>query len=214
MAPPSGWSTIGGAPSVVLADGTFMMGRDDEKGAREQAVLNAANLTWTPTGSGKADANQEEGWTLLPDGSVLAIDTNPPGSPTLSERYNPRTGVWTSAGSTTVRLSDSEEMGPQVLRPDGSVIVFGALSSGVDLLVLPTGQIFMTSCGFTGLPQIYTPSRAPHPSWAPTISYVPSTLVAGEKYSISGTQFNGLSQGAMYGDEGQQANELPVGTHR
>lgn len=295
VAPPSGWSTIGGAPSVVLANGTFMMGRDNEMGAREQALLNAANLTWTPTGSGKADANQEEGWTLLPDGSVLVIDSNPPGNPTLSERYNPATGAWTSAGSTTVRLSDSEEMGPQVLRPDGSVIVFGALSSGVDhtaiyhsatgtwtagpdlptingqtytmndgpaallpsgnvlfaaspspghgqtmpahffefdgtniiqvadppnaaslsntnlqMLVLPTGQIFVTSCGFTGLPQIYTPSGSPNPAWAPTISSVPSTLASGATYSISGTQFNGLSQGAMYGDEAQQATNYPL----
>ena len=295
VAPPSGWSTIGGAPSVVLANGTFMMGRDDENGSREQALLNAATLTWTPTGSGKADANQEEGWTLLPDGSVLVIDSNPAANPTLSERYNPATGTWTSAGSTTVRLSDSEEMGPQVLRPDGTVIVFGALSSGVDhtaiyhsasgtwtagpdlptingqtytmndapaallpsgnvlfaaspspghgqtmpthffefdgtniiqvadppnaaslsntnlqMLELPTGQIFVTACGFTGLPQIYSPSGNPNPVWAPAISSVPSTLAAGTTYSIGGTQFNGLSQGAMYGDEGQQYTNYPL----
>lgn len=264
VAPPSGWSTIGGAPSVVLADGRFMMGRADEDSTtKEQALLNGATLTWTPTGIGKADANAEEGWTLLPDGTVLAIDSNPPANPTLSERYNPATGEWTSAGSTTVQLSDTNEMGPQVLRPDGTVTVFGALSSGADhtaiyhsqtgswtagpdlptidgqtytmrdgpgallpngnvlfaaspspghgqtpvhffefdgtsivqvadppgaasisnsateMLVLPTGQIFVTFCGGAGQPQIYTPSGQPSQSWAPVISVFPSTLVAG-----------------------------------
>jgi uncharacterized protein (TIGR03437 family) len=296
VAPPSGWSTIGGAPGVVLANGTFMMGRADFSGTREQVLLDPVHLTWTPTGNGKADANLEEGWTLLPDGGVLAIDSNPLANPALSERYNPVTGAWASAGSTTVALGDSnsDEMGPQVLRTDGSVIVFGALTSGVDhtaiyhsssgtwapgpdlptingqpytmtdapaallpsgnvlfaaspspghgqtpvhffefdgtnmiqvadpqgaasisnedteMLVLPTGQIFVTFCDFQSLPQIYTPSGRPSPAWAPSISEVSSNLVAGTTYSISGTQFNGLSQGAMYGDDAQMATNFPL----
>jgi len=37
-------------------------------------LLDARNLTWTNTGTGKADANDEEGWTLLWDGNVLTVD--------------------------------------------------------------------------------------------------------------------------------------------
>ena len=39
------------------------------------ALFNASTLTWTATGSGKADSYDEEGWTLLPNGKVLTVDT-------------------------------------------------------------------------------------------------------------------------------------------
>jgi hypothetical protein len=93
VSPPSGWSTIGGAPSVMLPDGRFMIGRADPSGTTAQAILDATTLTWTATGAGKADANWEEGWTLLPDGSVLAIDSNHRTNPTSSERYSPATSI-------------------------------------------------------------------------------------------------------------------------
>jgi hypothetical protein len=64
VSPPSGWANIGDAPSVVLASGTFMLGNALTK---QEALLNANNLTWNATGSGKFDVNNEEGWTLLCD---------------------------------------------------------------------------------------------------------------------------------------------------
>ncbi len=133
MAPPSGWSNIGDAQSVVLSGGTFMVANAE---TRQQALLNATTLTWTPTGSGKFDGNDEEGWTLLPGGKVLTVDCyagvgDPNG--TNSEIYNPTTGSWSSAGSTVVQLWDShgsEETGPAVLRPDGTVFATGANGAG------------------------------------------------------------------------------------
>jgi len=49
-----------------------------------------------------------------------------------SEVFNPATKKWTSAGSTIVRLEDpsSQEVGPLVLRPDGTVFAAGAAPSG------------------------------------------------------------------------------------
>jgi hypothetical protein len=38
------------------------------------ALLNPSTLTWTGTGSGKFDVYDEEGWTLLPNGTVLTVD--------------------------------------------------------------------------------------------------------------------------------------------
>jgi FG-GAP-like repeat/Galactose oxidase, central domain len=98
----------------------------------EMALLNINDLSWTPTGTGKADINDEEGWTLLPDGTVLTVDANLCNN---SERYDPSTGAWSSAGSTIVQLPDctgnqSIELGPQVLRPDGTVVVFGGTTTG------------------------------------------------------------------------------------
>ncbi len=133
VAPPTGWANIGDAQSVVLANGTFMLANAT---TLDEALLNASTLTWTPTGSGKFDENAEEGWTLLPGGKVLTVDAyegmnDPTG--TNSEIYDPSTGSWTSAGSTVAQLWDSassHEIGPAMLRPDGTVFATGANSAG------------------------------------------------------------------------------------
>jgi hypothetical protein len=127
VAPPSGWTTIGDAQSVVLKNGTYMQANCCDT---QQATFNAKTLAWTNiTNTGKVDRFDEEGWTLLASGKVLTVDAiNAPNS----EIYNPTTKKWTSAGSTIVRLEDpsSQEIGPMVLRPDGTVFATGANGSG------------------------------------------------------------------------------------
>jgi hypothetical protein len=241
---------------------------------------------------------------LLPNGDVLTIDiwTNyPNGGATNAERYSASAGTWSSAGNTPVSLVDPSacgnwEIGPAVLRPDGTVVAFGgntgcttpaanptaiydssantwssgpnvpeisgkyfdladapaallpdgnilfaaspgygkppthffefsttntiaqvadtvdyAGSSGAyyyNFLVLPNGQIMSTD--FSSLPEFYTPVGSPNASWAPVISSAPSSVTPGSTYSISGTQFNGLSQGAYYGDDVQGATNYPL----
>jgi hypothetical protein len=145
VAPPSGWSTIGDAQSVVLTDGRYMLANCCTK---QQAILDLTTMGWTPTGSNKADINDEEGWTLLPDGSVLTVDTNNTADLTHSEKYV--AGNWISAGSTIVKLDDtnannsgSHEMGPQVLRPDGTVFAAGATGATSIYHLPPPGNITM-----------------------------------------------------------------------
>jgi hypothetical protein len=133
--------TIGDAQSVVLANGTYMQANCCTV---EEALLDAKTLTWTQTGSGKFDINDEEGWTLLPNKKVLTVDAYVPvGIPyipdgTNSELYDPKAGSWSSAGSTIQQLWDSTancggltnnttfEVGPAVLRPDGTVFYTGS----------------------------------------------------------------------------------------
>jgi hypothetical protein len=69
---PSTWQYIGDSPSVVLPNGTFMVGN---KLTKQDAFLNPKTLTWTVLpGTGKSDFDAEEGWTLLADGSILTMD--------------------------------------------------------------------------------------------------------------------------------------------
>ncbi len=124
------WERIGDAPSAVLANGQFMLGASGYSGTTAQAILDPGALTWTQTGTGKADGNGEEGWSLLPNGSILTVDTQD--SPN-SELYDPASGTWSSAGDTPATLADSDgETGPQVLMPNGSVLAAGA--SGANAL--------------------------------------------------------------------------------
>jgi hypothetical protein len=97
---------------------------------------------------------------LLTDGTVLTVDTNNPSNLTHAEKYVPKKGRWISAGSTQVKLPDtnsdnsgSHEMGPAVLRPDGTVFAAGA----------------------TGHTAIYTPPANPKQ---------PGTWVAGPDFPV------------------------------
>ena len=140
--PPPGWDYIGDSPSVVLPNGHFLIGR---KLDMQMAELDPATLQWTAMGSsGKSDFNAEEGWTLMPDGTVLTADvlTNP-----NSERYIPSMQEWVSDGSTIANLQ-----GP----PEEGCIPYGGGE------YCPPGEIGPPFCGPTA-----QCSRRERPIWAP-----------------------------------------------
>lgn len=143
LSAPSSWPFIGDSPSAVISNGYYLVGN---KLAKSMAALNPKTLKWTVlTEVGKSDFNAEEGWTLLPDGSILTFDVkNAPNS----ERLSPVTRTWTTAGSTIVDLHSPSpfgclpfgpngkycyyppgEVGPAILRPDGTVFATGSYSN-------------------------------------------------------------------------------------
>jgi hypothetical protein len=80
------------------------------------------------------------------------------------------------------------------------------------LLTLPTGQIAFTAQQ-DGVMHILTPNpatAAPNAAWKPTITGAPSTMLPGRTYSLTGTQFNGLSQASSYGDDAGVATNYPI----
>jgi hypothetical protein len=116
---PPGWSKIGDGASAILANGTYMLGNCC--GSSVQALLNETRMTWTQVGRGKQDPNSEEGWTLLPNGNVLTVNATTPGP---AQVYNPKADEWEYAGKPPLLIYWSE-IGPQTLRPDGTVWVAG-----------------------------------------------------------------------------------------
>jgi hypothetical protein len=291
IAPPVGWTHIGDAASVVLPNGTFMIancGVIDTECTNQtyQAQLDSTTLTWTiiGAGNGKADQNSEEGWNLLPNGDVLVVDV---WDGTNSEEFNPGTDKWSSLGSTVTSLvnTDCYEIGPAVLRPQGSVFAVGGTSNtaiyntttgewsagptipdsyGVEdgpaailphgnvlidvgpqspcysppskfyeftgtqliavaapsrasqdatyvarMLVLPTGQVLFTDGSTTA--EVFTAAGTYESAWQPAITSVDPSLTAGSTNNlVEGTQFNGLTQGAAYGDDAQMATNYPL----
>jgi hypothetical protein len=283
LTPPTGWANIGDAQSTVLVDGRFMVANPFDT---RIAILDPVSLSFTNLNPPKDDRNDEEGWTQLPDGSFLVVDVL---ARPRAQRYVPELNQWVPAGTLPVKLVDpgSQEIGPAVLRPDGTVFATGATghnaiydtasgnwSAGPDfpfvggegqydiadgpasllpsgnvlcaaspgifrtpthfwefdgtdliqvpdtphssairsyegrMLLLPTGQVLFTD-GSADV-QVYTSAGTYDPSWAPTITSAPTDVQPGLTYSISGTQFNGLSEGAAYGDDAQSATNYPL----
>jgi hypothetical protein len=173
VSPPGGWSSIGDAQSIVLPNLTFMVADCChivfQGGSPQAALLNATSLTWTITGSSKADDYDEEGWTLLPSGKVLTVDayTSIGTCGTNSETYDPSTGAWSTAGSVINQLADcnstsenggpSYEMGPVPLRPDGTAVAFGATTNTSGPNAIAHSSIYNSSSGtWTSGPNIPT----------------------------------------------------------
>jgi hypothetical protein len=129
--PPSGWTKIGDSQSVVLANGTYMLGNCCDSGNLSVlAKIKGTKVTWSPTGSGKADRLDEEGWTILAGGKVLTVDAwlDEDKDYSDSETYDPATGSWTAGNHTSGRIQDpgSLEVGPAILMNSGKVLQVGA----------------------------------------------------------------------------------------
>jgi hypothetical protein len=313
--PPPGQDYIGDVPSTILPDGRFIFGSklDKRMWSLDPASLTWTALAST----GKNDNFAEEGFTQLPGGNVLVVDlttipqsehflpgssawiqdgptpvtlTSPTGFPG-GLTYGPAPvqvvgGVTYGPGPAGTYFPPGE-IGPAILRPDGSVFATGAAVAGraahtavyrpgatpgqagswtagpdfpridnaddssaallpggnvlvagtsgslyefdgtsfaltsagpvnasngvaIFLLPLPSGQVLVLSPQLNVLARVYTPLGAPQASWAPTIAAVPAALARGQTYTLTGTQLNGLSEAAAYGDELSSATNYPL----
>jgi hypothetical protein len=124
--PPSGWTTLGDAESVILANGTYMQANCC---TAQNAIFGGPN-TWTATGSVHQSSNDESGFTLLSNDLVLTVDAKNDtscGSSKASELYDQNTGLWSCGPNTPVQLYNSgdEELGSAVLMYNNQVFQFG-----------------------------------------------------------------------------------------
>ena len=130
-----GSGTLGDTMSNVLANGTMLVSQITSTNLE---AFNEATLSFTALNpTGKADPNNEEGWNLLPNGTMLTVDAR---IQAQSEIYNPITNVWGMPLNTIVNMADtgdlggSIEVGPATLRPDGVVVSFTGNSLGENAL--------------------------------------------------------------------------------
>jgi hypothetical protein len=66
------------------------------------------------------------------------------------------------------------------------------------------------STDFSSTAELYTPAGTPVAAWAPVITKAPKKITPGMAYSLSGTQLNGVTAGAYYGDDAQMATNFPI----
>jgi hypothetical protein len=94
----------------------------------------------------------------------------------------------------------------QVIAPDGHMALDTIAAYETNMLDLPDGTVLFSVQGFNRY-YIYSPSGTPVATGRPTVSEVD---VKDCQYMITGTQFNGISQGAAYGDDWQMATNYPI----
>ena len=147
----AGTGGIGDAQSIVLKNGTMLLATT---AGTDIASFNPATLTFTAIGpTGKDDSNDQENWSILPNGKVLTVDSR---TVQRSETYDPATNAWEAALDTKVNLADvgagtknSSEVGPGVLRPDGTLVYFSGTNSGLNS-VYDTNTGTWTATGAAG----------------------------------------------------------------
>ena len=316
IAAPPGQPYIGDVPSAVLPDGRFIFGSklDKKMWSLDPATLVWTAIPST----GKNDNFAEEGFTLLPGGVILTVDVaNTPQSehfvpstntwvqdgPTPVQLTTPTdypagltygpaplqtVGGITYGPGPAGTYQPPGEIGPGLLRPDGSVFVTGSAAAGavahtaiyrpgatpamagtwtrgpdfpaadnsddssaallpsgtvliagvsgalyefdgtaltrsvaaptgggtsgipIFLLPLPSGQVLVLGPTLSVRARLYNPVGSAQAAWAPTITTVPTVLTRGKTFALTGTQLNGLSEGAAYGDELTAATNYPI----
>jgi hypothetical protein len=92
-----------------------------------------------------------------------------------------------------------------VSAPDGTASMDIATQKA-KMVALPDGRVL---CSFNHQElYVYTPNGAPDNSWKPTITKI--TVNVDGSYALTGTQLNGLSQGASFGDDAQMDSNFPI----
>jgi hypothetical protein len=155
LAKPASFGYIqGDASGCILPDGRVLMG-DLQTGPPFTALWDPVTNVWTEAGTNfgaKADTKRsncnEETWTLLPDGSVLAVATlNAP----KAERYVPSLDEWVPAGETPSNLVLTEITDPEKVNV--------SISEIGPAILLPSGEVF--AIGGTGQTALYTQPSKP-----------------------------------------------------
>jgi hypothetical protein len=175
-------------PYALLPNGkAFLVG-----GNNNTAVYDASSNTWTagptiPNGMAGDDAPG----AMLPTGQMMfAADVPLFNSPSALFLYDP--------GSNTIS--------PVTSTPSALTGVLNGQPSYVDrMLMLPNGQLLFNDS--TSTLWVYTPSGSTS-SAVPVVQNV--TNNGNGVYTLTGTQLNGQSEGATYGDDAEMSSNYPI----
>ena len=174
-------------PGILLADGRVLWLGANGKSAVWTPPTSAADPgTWAAGPDQPSNLMADDApAAMLPNGHILFVaDQGNYNGPAAVIEYDP-SGAGSMAASS------------------------GAPAPGVAftcrMLVLPTGQVLLSD-GSTGY--LYTPGVTANPTWRPTIATVVSKGAG--VYELSGTQLNGLNEGASYGDDAQMSTNFPL----
>ena len=197
------WDSCNGAssasyevgPGVLMPSGTVFYTGSSSCAAGNTSVYDVSTGTWAagpsfPNNSASQQVSVDDGPASVEvNGNVVVM-----ASPSNPE-YSTPSAFYEWNGSTLTAFPN-----PANAVNDGSY--YG------HLLVLPTGQILFTD--FSGIVEVLTSAGTYDSAWQPTVTTTLSPIYAGQTYQIQGTQFNGLSGGAAYGDDFEDNTNYPL----
>ncbi len=140
----------------------------------------------------------------LPNGDIL-ISLSPLGNTPPNKGYSfPKPSYIYEYDPTTQTFTDVSPGGSS----GGTAISDNAFQ--LNMVVLPSGQVLLANQG--GPFQVYTedPTTGPQNAWRPTITNITQDSPGGSTYTLTGTQLNGISEGANYGDDQESASNYPI----
>ncbi len=144
-----------------------------------------------PGGYGAADAPS----AMMPNGHILlSVSPTPTSanhfpSPTAYYEFDYTTNTFTAVGA-----------------PGGGTTTANACYIG-NMVDLPDGTVLFANQGSNRY-YIYTPGSGPLAAGKPTVSTV--TRVNCDTFQFTGTLFNGITEGAAYGDDWQMESNYPI----
>ena len=184
----------GGA--VLLPDGRAFFTGSTGKTALYTPGIAGSNGAWVagaviPGGQGTPDAPM----AMMVNGKVLCAVSPAPTSadhfppPTAFYEYDPATNAFTQVNAPAGGLTSND-----------SVYIW-------TFICLPDGKVLCAKQGSTAF-WVYTPDGVPVAGAAPVVTT--ALRAATGVFTLSGQQFNGISEGASYGDDWQMNTNYPV----
>jgi hypothetical protein len=174
-------------PGFLLPDGrAFYLGATGHT-----AFYSPSTNSWTagpdiPNGLGADDVPG----AMMPNGKILfAADTPLFHGPVSIFEFDPVAGTFTNVTPLGFNLGST-----------------GSAGYTDRFLILPTGQVLFSND--SNVLALYTPAGSPSPSALPTITNI--TNNGNGTYTLTGTQLNGISQGAAYGDDAEMDTNYPI----
>ena len=181
-------------PGVLLPNGkVFLEGANgytayydpvaNQWSAGPMLPTNGGNQLVAADASAAMMANGDVLMALSPLGNSNSGSYNFP-APTYFYEFNPNDGSYTYANLTFSSINSFE----------------------VCMLDLPNGQVLVTNESRTL--EFYTPVGSPQIAWRPTVTGYANN--GGGLYTLTGTQLNGISEGASYGDDNSMSSNYPI----
>jgi hypothetical protein len=174
-------------PGFLLPDGrVFQLGANGNT-----ALYTPATNTWKagpriPSGQGADDAPG----AMLTNGNVLFAADHP--------LFNGPTRIYEYLPAYNLNVS--------MPTPSGMNSLLAGPSFTSRMLDLPTGQVLFSDNSDSLW--VFTPSSGPQAAWQPVVQSVANN--GNGTYTLTGTQLNGLSEGAAYGDDAEMASNYPI----
>ncbi len=179
-------------PASLLPDGrVFFIGATNHTAIYTPSTTRTGTGSWVagPDIPGGLGGNDAPG-CMMPNGHVLFVAGGTPqlsNAPSSIFEYDP---VANTINPVTVS-------GPSL----------GTSTFTTRMLMLPSGQVLYSSGSGARL-YAYNPVGSPASAWAPAITNIANN--GSGTYTLTGTQLNGISEGASYGDDAQMSSNYPI----